>query len=184
MSTHEQPGTDDPRGAYEGDVKQITDCQRGLFAYIMSLAGDPQAAEEILQETNLVLWRRLPEFEGRSKFMTWACGIALRQTMTYRRKTTSRTMLPLDAGTIESIAEIASEQAGEVDERLGALRECVAALPDRSRLLLDKRYESSNSLTEIAAQLGRSEKGLRVTLHRIRRSLAKCIETKLNKSQP
>lgn len=183
MTTPTQPGADDPRGAYEADVKQITDCQRGLYAYIMSLAGDAQAAEEILQETNLVLWRRLPEFEGRSKFMTWACGIALRQAMSYRRKSASRAMLPLDAVTMESLAQLAGEQASEVDDRIGALRDCVAQLPDRSRILLNKRYETSHSLAEIAAQLGRSEKGLRVTLHRIRRSLAECIESKLSEGR-
>ena len=39
-------------------VQRITECQRRLYAYILTLLPGTQQADDVLQETNLVLWAK------------------------------------------------------------------------------------------------------------------------------
>jgi RNA polymerase sigma-70 factor (ECF subfamily) len=50
--------------------------QADLLAYIHSmLPGDP-SVDDILQRTNLVLWRKRRSFEKGTSFHVWACAVA------------------------------------------------------------------------------------------------------------
>lgn len=62
-------------------VRELTRCQNSVFAYILSLVGNPDAARDIQQETNVVLWRKAGEFKEGSNFMPWALGIARMQVL-------------------------------------------------------------------------------------------------------
>ena len=42
---------------------QMTKCQRKLHAFIVSLVWNPADADDVLQETNLVLWQKAAEFD-------------------------------------------------------------------------------------------------------------------------
>ena len=53
-------------------VQQIAACQDQLFAYILTLVPHRDVARDILQETNLVLWRRREEFVPGTSFVAWA----------------------------------------------------------------------------------------------------------------
>ena len=66
-------------------VRELTRCQNGVFAYILSLVGNSDAARDIQQETNVVLWRKVGEFSEGSNFMPWALGIARMQVLSFRR---------------------------------------------------------------------------------------------------
>ena len=64
-------------------------------------------------------------------------------------------------------------------ERHAALKECLKLLKPESRELLLLRYGSRETLASFSSRVGRSLGGLRVTLHRLRRELAECIERRL-----
>ncbi len=69
------------------------------------------------------------------------------------------------------------------DDREGeaqALRECVETLREQDRALLRERYSSAGTLQAYAEKTGRSVAGLRVTLHRLRQALKKCVEARLS----
>jgi DNA-directed RNA polymerase specialized sigma24 family protein len=53
-------------------VQLLTDHQRGLFAYVVSLLGDVNESQNVLQETNMVLWRRSTDFVEGTDFGAWA----------------------------------------------------------------------------------------------------------------
>lgn len=60
---------------------------QALLAYLMSIAGSHEAAEEILQDTFVAAWNGASRFQNRSSVRTWLFGIARRQAMnTLRRK--------------------------------------------------------------------------------------------------
>ena len=60
--------------------------QSALRGFILSLVADCSAAEDILQETNLVAWRKAADFESGSNFRAWAFRIAHFQILSYRQK--------------------------------------------------------------------------------------------------
>ena len=74
-----------PENANEALVDHLTRQQSSLFHYILSLVPDPVSAQDILQETNLVLWRKAAEYDSALPFMPWACRIALYQVKAHRR---------------------------------------------------------------------------------------------------
>ena len=65
----------------EAFVQLMTEHQGRLYAYVLSLLGDPDQANDVLQETNLVLWRNAGEFQMGSNFRAWAFRIAHFQVM-------------------------------------------------------------------------------------------------------
>ena len=52
----------EPENQQEKFIKLLTESQNRLYGYIFSLVGDPNRSKDILQEANLVLWRKIDEF--------------------------------------------------------------------------------------------------------------------------
>ncbi|HVJ69575.1 MAG TPA: sigma factor, partial [Caulifigura sp.] len=73
-------------GRSEELVSLITWHQRRLFAYIMSLVRSPNDAEDILQEVNVVLWRKRDDFHAGTDFLAWAFRISRTQVMAFRAR--------------------------------------------------------------------------------------------------
>jgi RNA polymerase sigma-70 factor (ECF subfamily) len=163
-------------------LKEVTACQRALFGYIVSLVGSRDLADEILQETNVTLLRKLGEFDGRAKFITWACRVAYFEVLALRKRQSREHLRFCDELILEELHEAATDEAAALDERLPLLRECMDELPARGRNLIEQRYAPEGSVQRIALQTNRSVEGLRVTLARIRKQLLKCIESK--RTQP
>jgi RNA polymerase sigma-70 factor (ECF subfamily) len=49
-------------------IRWLTGHQSGLFSYLVALLGDVHEARNVLQETNLVLWRRSANFAEGDRF--------------------------------------------------------------------------------------------------------------------
>lgn len=184
-----QPRPDDqastPDSQREQFVERMTRHQRELYGFILSLTGRPADAEDVLQETNIVLWRKVDEYDPARPFMTWACRIAHFQVLAYLKRVQRDRLAFLDERLLSSIAEIAARYAEQPDRRLQALRECLEQLPEHSRALIRQRYFSGQGVQNIAEALGRSAGAVSVALHRARSALLACIEKKLHpSSQP
>ena len=48
-------------------IELMTSFQGRLYAFILSLCGDPNIANDILQESNIILWKKSGEFEMQKK---------------------------------------------------------------------------------------------------------------------
>lgn len=59
---------DPSRGASAEFVRLLTGNQRKLYAFILSLLRRPADADDVLQETNMVMWRKCAEFEPGTNF--------------------------------------------------------------------------------------------------------------------
>jgi RNA polymerase sigma-70 factor (ECF subfamily) len=165
-------------------VQELTNGQRGLYSYILSLVPSPAEADDILQESNLVLLRKASDFEPGSNFFSWACRIAYFEVLTHYRKR-RRSQHPLGAEDIlEFVAQEACEQIEEFDERLSALRGCLQRLNDRKRQLLKRFYFDGCSMAQIAVERTQSEGVIKVTVHRIRTELLACIHKTIAVTKP
>jgi RNA polymerase sigma-70 factor (ECF subfamily) len=160
-------------------IEQVTACQRGLFAYIYALVGSRDLADEILQSTNAAIIRRLGEYEGRASFITWACRFAQFEVLAARKKQARERLQFVDDAVFDAMQCAAERVAAQSDRRLPLLRECMDRLPPNSRALIEERYSPDGSISALASRRQRSEQGLRVTLHRIRKQLLECIEAQL-----
>jgi len=160
-------------------VSQIARHQSALHSYIISLMPGMDGVDDVLQETNLVLWEKRRTFEPGSNFRAWACAIARFRVMGHRRKLGRLGAELFDDELAEQLAMECEAEPEELTDRLRALESCLGRLPEKERALIDFRYFSDSQLEEYAAQCGRPVDSLRVSLFRIRAALKKCITGEL-----
>ena len=159
-------------------VQQLTENQARLYGYVYSLLGDYSRTADVVQETNMVLWRKLDEFDANREFLPWAFAIARYQVMAHLRDC-KRDRLLLDAELAESLSAEAQKQAEQIDALRAALRICIARLTPEHRSLIEQRYVRSVSLAEVAAATERTVGAIKVALLRIRRQLADCVQKRM-----
>ena len=163
-------------------VQHLTDCQNRLYAYILMLLPNHAAASDVLQETNLVLWRKADEFAEGTEFGAWACRIAHFQVLAWFRDA-KRDRLVFDQQLIDELGVEAATLIAELDDRRRALRLCMVRLGERERKLLRCRYELGWSIKQIAGELGLSPGAVATSLYRIRNELLLCIEKNLDEGR-
>ena len=159
-------------------ILAITAIQNRLHAYILSLLADPAAAQDVLQETNLVLIRRADDFQTDANFESWAYNIARFQVMAHLRDR-NRDRLVLNEAFAEKLAPVAEVMAEETERRIQVLGGCVERLSDDHRALLHHRYGREMPVTTLAEDLGKTASAIKQVLYRIRNLLAACVEKRL-----
>jgi len=156
----------------------VLESQRKLYGYILTLVPDSNTACDILQQTNVVLWRDSERFEEGTNFLSWAFRVAYFQVLDYREKR-QRDRLRFSKELFDQLANSAPQATVESDDRLDALRRCLAAMPARQRSLVQKRYADGLAVTAIAKSEGQAAGTLATYLHRIRKALLDCIQKRL-----
>jgi len=156
-------------------VQLIAGCQDRLYAYVLTLVPDRTAAGDILQETNLVLWRRRQGFTIGTSFTAWAYKTAFMQVLAHRRDRGRDRHVFFSEELMGQLAGEAQRDAEEIPGRQAALRGCLAKLSDRQRWLIAQRYSSGNSIKVIAEMTGKTIGAITTTVYRIRNALRECI---------
>jgi RNA polymerase sigma-70 factor (ECF subfamily) len=59
-----------------------------IQAFIRTLVHDPTQADDVFQDTSLVLWRSFATFRRDAEFLPWALGTARHQVLFYWRTRT------------------------------------------------------------------------------------------------
>jgi RNA polymerase sigma-70 factor (ECF subfamily) len=155
-------------------VRLLGQNQRRVFLYVMSMVPNWNDAEEIIQETNLVLWREFARFQPGTNFTAWACKVALHQVLAWRKRV-KRSRLEFTPEFLEAVAEEATAAADVLEERSQGLARCIERLPADRRQLLKLRYNDGMAIDAIARQLARTEEAVYRALSRIRRALHECV---------
>lgn len=163
---------------YEEFLRLFTRDQFRVLAYIRSLIHDRTAANDVFQETSLVLWRSFPSFNPEAEFIPWALGVARHQVLKYWR-TQKRDRHVFSEALMGDLADEAMGLAGEMLPRQEALDDCVQRLSDRQQELIQMFYGENQSASSIAQRWERSVHAVYKSLKVMRRSLLECVEKKL-----
>lgn len=156
-------------------LEQVTRSQRTLHAVLWSLLRNEADVDDVLQETNVALWRKADEFDPSRDFLAWALGIAQMQVLAFRKRQ-QRRKLVFDDELLNTLAAEAAQHASELEPRRAALAACLQKLPEEHRHLVTRRYEPGGSVNEIAQEQGKTPKAVSEMLRRIRAALLECIE--------
>ena len=136
------------------------------------------ATGDILQRSNLVAWEKRNTFVHGTNFRGWINTIVRYEILAHRRDRARRKETVLSEKT-EEMLFVTDDVVDDSDETANALRDCLNALRDEDRVLLRNRYSGKNTLRAYAEETGRSEAGIRVSLHRLRKALKACVEAKM-----
>jgi RNA polymerase sigma-70 factor (ECF subfamily) len=152
--------------------------QKRIWGLILALVPNGPDADDVMQETCTVMWRKLSGFEPGTDFGAWGLRIARFQVMSYyarRRRTQAR----LSDETIEAMAETLAETRWESTARSEALRECLGQLKERELNLVQRRYNAEEQVEEIAVAMGATTHAVYKALARLHVRLLGCVQSKL-----
>jgi RNA polymerase sigma-70 factor, ECF subfamily len=145
------------------------------FAYIHALVPNWADAEEVLQETGVVLWEKFGQFDRDSDFGRWACRVAYFEVLKQRTRAAASKRRFSDAF-LALLAERAAVITDAVPPLQEGLNRCVEELSPSDRRLLALRYDADATTNLVAVEVGRTSRGVRKSLRRIHRVLFECIE--------
>lgn len=175
MDTGHKPQSVDA-GRVEQFMALYSSHQRRLYLYAITLLPDAVDAEDILQEANLVLWRKFEQYRQGTNFFAWACRIIRYEVLKHREKR-ARTAGLLDPDVLDRLAEVAVAEVEHLDEQhRRSLIDCMSKLNQGDRELMRQRYAEAMAVKKMAEAMNRSPNAVSQSLGRIRRLLLDCIE--------
>ncbi len=164
--------------ADEAFVRLLTETQTDLLAYVLCLVPADGEAEDIVQRCNIVLWRKRESFEPGSNFKAWAFAVARWEILAVMKERRSQSWLVFE----DEVAELIGDRMAGTPEdqadglaRTESLQTCLDRLSPAHRRMIIERYAEGYSVEECARRHRRSAAGLRVTLHRLRHVLRRCL---------
>jgi RNA polymerase sigma-70 factor (ECF subfamily) len=149
-----------------------------VFVY-QKLAGETEA-QDVVQETFIKAYHRLPQLRKTDKFVAWLYRIAARLCTDYLRAKEHRTV------SLESVEEkqkqfAASTERG-ADEFLGELLSALQRLPEKYREVVILRFIGEFTCNDISLYLGEPEGTIRNRLFRANELLKEHLKQAIKKS--
>jgi RNA polymerase sigma-70 factor (ECF subfamily) len=152
--------------------------RHALLGFIYGMVRDLAAAEDILQE----VWLRLAEAAERDEPIDdpgkWCRGVA-RNLILHHWRARRTAKVVADSELLEIVEQALNEHHDFWAERRQALMECIDRLPEKSKQLLQMKYEQGLSFADMAERLQRSLESLKMSLCRVRQALLDCAERRL-----
>jgi RNA polymerase sigma-70 factor, ECF subfamily len=118
-----------------------------LVRFLMRVAPRHEIAEEVINDTFWVVWRKAKEFRGDSRVSTWIMGIAYRRALKMLR--TARADLPSAGGDLPA-ADSAADEPDAREEQRDWLLQGLRRLSPAQRTSLELSYYHGYSCEEIA----------------------------------
>jgi RNA polymerase sigma-70 factor (ECF subfamily) len=153
--------------------------QARLFGYIHTLVRDLDDADDLFQQTTLLLWKKFETFDRSRSFLAWGCGVARLEAANFLRARGRQRLYFSDALNLLLVEAQAELPDDEREDRREALGRCLDKLRERDRTLLEECYADSGGVNEVAERLGRVPQSVYNSLRRIRKSLFECIRRTL-----
>jgi RNA polymerase sigma factor (sigma-70 family) len=119
-----------------------------LSRFLLNMLRRPQLVEEVLNDTMMVVWNKIDDFQGASRLSTWMFGIAYRQGLSALRRLDE----PVDdekSAALES-HEATPEQTAGGERSRKALAEAIDGLSPAHRAVVNLTYFQDLGYREIA----------------------------------
>ena len=141
-----------------------------VYRFVLRLLRDEMAAEDVIGDVFLDVWRQASRFEGRSAVSTWLIAIAQFKALSLLRK---RRDDGLDTETAEAIEDAADdpERAATKRDKGERLRKCLEGLSPEHREIIDLVYYHEKSVEEVARIVGIPENTVKTRMFYARKKL-------------
>lgn len=156
-------------------VRLFRQHEHSLYGYILSLVPNAAAADEVSQNTSLVLWEEFDRFNPNTDFRAWARTIAYYQVLTYR-KSRNRERVQFNSELLDVLADRSAVRCDELAARQSHLIDCLAQLSEFKRQVIQLYCGLGLKVKAVAERLGRNVAAVEKTLARTRRTLYECVE--------
>jgi RNA polymerase sigma-70 factor (ECF subfamily) len=152
-----------------------------LMAFLHASVYDDAAAEDLFQDTMLIAWRKLAEYDRSRPFGAWLRGIAKRLVLAHYRKSAREEVCPgeqvLDC-LDQRMAQVDRQPGDTFDEKIEALRDCIQRLAPLYQEPIELHYRQRKTSEWIAGHLATTADAVQKRLQRARLQLAECLQRK------
>nr|WP_231562075.1 RNA polymerase sigma factor [Colwellia psychrerythraea] len=145
-----------------------------IYALCWRMLADKDSAEDVCQEVFVVLWQKINNFRGESKFSTWLHSVATNVVLGHLRK--HKNWLQRVFSIEEQAANVAEPSVGLTDDStLTILDQHIARLPERARLVFVLFAVEGYRHEEIAKMLKMAVGSSKSQYHRARNLLKESL---------
>ncbi len=154
-------------------------CLPTVWRHACALAGDRLVVEEIVSETFLAFVRSVPAFDPETVHLHgWLRGVVQNKAADQGRQAAKRRRLAAAArnGSVGSEGSAEVSDPLETEETRQDVLSALDRLPELQRLVLEWKHADDQSVREIAARLGQTEKSVESLLYRARKEFRRLFE--------
>lgn len=168
----------DPLTLFEILVRENAD---SLTAYLRASVGEPASADDLFQETMLIAWRKVEEYDRARPFGAWLRGIARRLILAHWRQAAREVPVP-DERVLDYLdlrmAQVDRQSGDTLEEKIEGIRDCIQRLDPTHREVIEMHYRQHRTCEWIADFLRSTRDAIQKRLQRARAQLARCLEGK------
>ena len=150
-----------------------------LLVFLRAVVRDRSMVDDVFQETMMVAWRRLADFDRTRSFGAWLRGIGSRVAMDFAGR---RRMIVADPTMLQEIEEHSvafdGNHAQAFQTRMGTLDDCIERLPTDYSQMIQMVYRAELPLRTIAVNLALTEEAVKKRIQRARALLGECLQRK------
>jgi RNA polymerase sigma-70 factor, ECF subfamily len=146
-----------------------------VYRFVLRLVRNESAAEDLISEVFLDVWRQAGSFEGRSAVSTWLLAIARYKALSALRRQPEE---ELDENIAEAIEDHSDdpEVAVQKKDTSQILRKCLTSLSAEHREIIDLVYYHEKSIEEVAQIVGIPENTVKTRMFYARKKLAELLK--------
>src|SRR5215475_7249294 len=124
-----------------------------VFRFLVRFVGDTSAAEDLVSEVFLDVWRQAGRFRGRSQVTTWLLALARNKALSALRRRSSE---ELDEEAVAAIEDTNNSPESAIQNRQTSeiLLNCLTKLSPPHREVIDLVYYHGKSIDEVAEITG------------------------------
>lgn len=155
----------DPAQCRQAFNKVIATYSEPLYWQIRRMVQNHDDTNDLLQNTFMKAWQNLENFRGDAKLSTWLYKIAINESISFLEKERKRQNISIDDQESQIVHAIAADEHIDGDKLSLALREAIASLPEKQRLVFNMKYFDEMKYEDISQVLGTSVGGLKASYH-------------------
>ena len=161
-------------------LRLLMQYQTRIHTYILYQVPNRSDAEDILQDTIVVMLDKFTDYKEGTNFLAWGITIARYKIMSFKQKNRSSKLI-FDDSMMNLFEKETVSDMDSFQEEAEVLRHCIQKLPPRHKKYLRLRYEQSLSYREIGRQIAISMQAVYKTMTRIHVMLLNCVRLSLSK---
>ena len=155
----------DPMQCRQAFNNVITTYSEPLYWQIRRMVQSHDDANDLLQNTFMKAWQNLENFRGDAKLSTWLYKIAINESISHLERERKRANLSLDDQESQLVHLIEADDNINGDALAQKLREAIATLPEKQRLVFNMRYYDEMKYEDMSEILGTSVGALKASYH-------------------
>ena len=164
-------------GDVHGLDEIIIEYSDGLILYLTSIVGNIQTAEELTEDTFVLLGTKKPKYKGKSSFKTWLYAIGRNIAIDHLRRNSKRSCISIEDTPEMTDDETAVEESYIKKEQQIAVHKAMRKLSPKYQQVLWLIYFEGFSNKEAARIMKKSLRSVESILYRARKSLRSQLET-------